>query len=225
MLGQGEISLAPGASAEHGVNLAPGATDITVYGGVSCPAVVGDACGFTPRQVGGEVGVSCPAEGAACIMSKVGADGLASVPVSEPEVYGWGAWGRYSAWGVGVQRTLEVRGGILVEPDERHFHDRLLAGADAFGIEPATTVAQNSVLASTATWSGSLLGVDLGQDMLPPVLGDAELQLNLTNLVGIARFNDLTVFVENEGAPFRQSSLEYAIDGAQETRSQMRTTS
>ncbi len=121
------------------------------------------------------------------------------------EVYGWGAWGRYSAWGVGVERTLELR-------DHRHFHDHLRAGADAFGIEPATSLAQNPVLTGTATWSGSLLGVDLGRNMLPPVFGDAELEVELESLGGTARFDDLTVFVGNKAAPFRQSSLEYTID-------------
>lgn len=125
-----------------------------------------------------------------------------------PEVYGWGAWGTYSAWGIGVQRTLQLdnSGDSFVAFDQLH------ASADAFGIAPVISLADNSVLSGTATWSGSLLGVDLGQPMLPPVFGDAELQVNLSNHAGVARFGDLTAYVENQPVPFRAPNLEYNID-------------
>ena len=53
-------------------------------------------------------------------------------------------------------------------------------------------------LQGTVTWSGSLIGVDLGQAMLPPVFGDAELRVELSTLQGTATFDDLTVYVGGE---------------------------
>ena len=144
------------------------------------------------------------------ILADIGYDVSDSTTASEPEVYGWGAWGRYSAWGAGVERTIayvgaEV-GGVV------HVHDRLDAAVDAFGVTPDTPLSQNPALRGTATWSGSLLGVDLGQAMLPPVFGTAELRMDLSNLDSTVRFDDLTVFVENEPSPFRAPNLEYAIE-------------
>ena len=48
--------------------------------------------------------------------------------------------------------------------------------------------------------------------MLPPVFGDAELEVNLPHLAGVARFGDLTTAVGNRPEPFRTSGLAYAID-------------
>lgn len=48
--------------------------------------------------------------------------------------------------------------------------------------------------------------------MLPPVFGDAELEVNLATLQGAARFSNLAVVVENVSHSFRRSSLQYAID-------------
>ena len=57
---------------------------------------------------------------------------------SEPELYGYGAWGQYSAWRAGVERNLEyvVDDGLKVMA-----RDRLRAGADAFGIAPGMRLA------------------------------------------------------------------------------------
>ena len=141
-------------------------------------------------------------------LSDIGYEILSEDTASEPELYGWGAWASYSGWGVGVERTIsyEDRENGFV-----HVRDHFRAGADAFGIPPATNLADNSALNGTATWSGSLLGVDLGQPMLPPVVGNAELLVNLSNLASVARFGDLTTYVENQPTPFRVPSLEYAV--------------
>ena len=119
-----------------------------------------------------------------------------------------GAWGTYSAWGVGVERALGVAGAA----HPARVFDRLGAHVDAFGVAPATGLAANAVPGGTATWSGSLLGVDLGQPMLPPVFGDAELAVNLSNLAGVARFGGLTTAVASRPALFRAAGLAYAID-------------
>lgn len=126
---------------------------------------------------------------------------------NEPELYGYGAWGRHSAWGAGVERTIDYQGGPMVEAT-----DTLRASADAFGTAPDMSLAEtHGSLQGGVTWSGSLIGVDLGQAMLPPVFGDAELQVELSTLQGTALFDGLTVHGGNESSPFRMSSLEYDI--------------
>ena len=64
------------------------------------------------------------------------------------------------------------------------------------------------------TWSGSLIGVDLGQAMLPPVFGAAEISVDLSSLDGTALFDDLKVYADGVSSDFRVSSREYAIDVA-----------
>ncbi len=126
---------------------------------------------------------------------------------SEPELYGYGAWGRYSAWGAGVERTIDYESGRVVTAD-----DRLRAGADAFGMTPSTDLADaHAPLQGGITWSGSLIGVDLERPMLPPVLGDAELQVELSTLQGTAMFDNLTVHIDGASSAFRSTRLEYAI--------------
>ena len=99
---------------------------------------------------------------------------------SKPELYGYGAWGRYSAWGAGVERPVQYDRGSIVG-------DMLRAGADAFGMAPSATLAEtHTPMQGGITWSGSLIGVDIGQEMLPPVFGDAELRVELSTLQGTA---------------------------------------
>lgn len=148
-----------------------------------------------------------PSEMDFALLADIGYEILDAAVASEPEVYGWGAWGRYSAWGVGVERTFDILAGAVFDT----WHDRLRVHADAFGVEPGAALAQSHILTGTVNWSGSLLGVDLGQDMLPPVFGDAELQVDLPALNGTARFDNLTVYVENQPAMFRAPDLEYVI--------------
>ena len=149
-----------------------------------------------------------PSELDFAFLADIGYEVLDEETASEAETYGWGAWGEHSAWGIGVDRRMDYAS------DDRavHVQDQLWAGADAFGIAPATALTDSTALGGTATWSGSLLGADLGRPMLPPVVGNAELQVHLSSLAGTARFDDLTVYVENRPAPFRTPSLEYVID-------------
>lgn len=138
-------------------------------------------------------------------LEDIGYEVLDPATASEPEVYGLGAWGRYSAWGAGVERTFGLEDG------GKRFHDRLRAGADAFGISPGANLADSLAPRGTATWSGSLIGVDLGQGMLPPVFGEAELEVDLSTLGGTIRFSNLTVFVGNQPGAFRSPGLEYDV--------------
>ena len=130
-----------------------------------------------------------------------------------PEVYGLGAWGRYSAWGAGVERTIRYDEEIAGNIKHVTVFDSLRAGADAFGVAPAGSFSDGhaSAMPGHATWSGSLIGVDLGSPGLPPVFGDAELSVALTSLDGTARFENLVVFVDGETGAFRAPDLEYAI--------------
>ena len=139
--------------------------------------------------------------------SDAGYNILDAETASEPELYGYGAWGQYSAWGAGVERTIEYEGGSIVSAD-----DRLRASADAFGMAPSADLAEaHAPMQGGITWSGSLIGVDLGQAMLPPVFGNAELQVELSTLQGTATFENLTVHIDGESSAFRSRRLEYAI--------------
>ena len=40
-------------------------------------------------------------------LDDIGYEILDADTASEPELYGYGAWGQYSAWGAGVERMLE----------------------------------------------------------------------------------------------------------------------
>ena len=135
-------------------------------------------------------------------LADIGYELLDAATAAEPEVYGYGAWARYSAWGAGVEREL-------VHDQDRPV-DRLRAGADAFGNAPGGPLA-SSTLEGDVTWTGSLIGVDLGSAALPPVAGDAGLRVDLASLDGRATFERLTVHAGGASRPFRAPSLEYAI--------------
>ena len=151
--------------------------------------------------------VHVPAEIDFTYLDDIGYDLLDAQTASEPELYGYGAWGRYSAWGAGVERTIEYEGGRIVEAT-----DTLQAAADAFGMAPGMSMAEaHESLQGGVAWSGSLIGVDLGQAMLPPVFGDAELQVELSTLQGTAMFDDLAVYVDGVSSAFRAPRLEHDI--------------
>ena len=143
--------------------------------------------------------LEAPSELDFALLDDLGYEILDEATASEPELYGYGAWGRYGAWGVGVERILSGSS------------DRLRAGADAFGMTPAMNLADSTVLTGEVTWIGSLLGVDIGHAALPPVFGDAELSVDLAILTGSADFDNLSVDVEGVSRAFRMSSLSYDI--------------
>ena len=43
-------------------------------------------------------------------LDDIGYEILDAATASEPELYGFGAWARYSVWGVGVERTIQYHG-------------------------------------------------------------------------------------------------------------------
>lgn len=150
-----------------------------------------------------------PSEIDFAFLSDIGYEILDAETASEPEIYGYGAWGRYSAWGVGVERTI-------VHEDDSGLtfgvRDSLRAAVDAFGMASSATLAEtHAPMQGSLTWSGSLIGVDLGRRMLPPVFGDAEIRVELSSLQGTATFSDLTVHVGGVSSAFRAPRLEYDI--------------
>lgn len=153
-----------------------------------------------------------PSELDFAFLADIGYEVLDADTASDPEIYGYGAWGRHSAWGAGVERTInhDVEGNNVVT------EDRLRAGADAFGVAPTESLsdgfAAQGALQGSVTWSGSLIGVDLGSAHLPPVFGDAEVTVDLTSLDGTANFNNLTVVNNGQAGTFRAPNLDYAIE-------------
>ena len=173
----------------------PGASGATVdYGH---PGVCSSVMAYCSRDT-----LETPGELDFAILDDLGYEILDEATAAEPELYGYGAWGRYGAWGVGVERSLSGSS------------DRLRAGADSFGMTPATSLANSTVLTvltGEVTWTGSLLGVDTGHAALPPVFGDAALQVDLADLTGTAGFSDLTVDVDGVSHAFRMSTLSYDV--------------
>lgn len=167
----------------------PGATIDWSHPGV-CDSIMA-YCSYSTTEA--------PSELDFAILADLGYKILDKETASEPELYGYGAWGRYGAWGVGVERVWSGS------------DDMLRAGADAFGMSPTTNLADSTALTGDATWTGSLLGVDVGQDALPPVFGDAELSVDLEDLTGTALFDDLSVDVDGVSSPFRMTSLSYDV--------------
>ena len=149
-----------------------------------------------------------PSELDFAFLKDIGYEVLDAETSEQPEVYGFGAWGRYSGWGTAVARTInhDVEGNDVVT------EDRLHASADVFGVAPAANLGEiRTSMQGNVSWSGSLLGVDLGRPMLPPVFGDAVLHVDLSSLRGTAVFDGLTTHVSGESSAFRSPRLEYAI--------------
>ena len=150
-------------------------------------------CGMVRSYAGGICGSSRnkyePNELDFAFMDDIGWEVLDAATARQPEVYGYGAWAEHSAWGVGVERIL---GTIPAPRNDIAHHDWLQASADAFGTAPDTLFASAFAgQTGAATWSGSLLGVGTHRAMLPPVFGNAELEIQLASLEGTARFDDL----------------------------------
>ena len=157
---------------------------------------------------GGRVRVK-PSELDVAILRDLGYDTVSAREASEPEVYGYGAWATYSVWGAGVERiiTYHESGNSL------RITDCLSGHADAFGMMPDATFADaHTGMPGSATWIGSLLGVDIGRAMLPPVFGNAAMTVDLADLDGTLAFSNLMIAVDGEVRGFRRSSLDYAIN-------------
>ena len=142
------------------------------------------------------------------ILQELGYDLLPASEASESEVYGYGAWASYSAWGAGVERIITYHG----SGDDLRITDRLSAHVDASRTMPGTSFADaHAARTGAATWTGCLLGVDVGRAMLPPVFADAAMTVDLADLDGTLAFDNLATAVGGEVHDFRQNSLNYDI--------------
>ena len=153
-----------------------------------------------------------PSEGDFAFLADIGFTVVDAKTAAETERYGHISWGEWAVWGASVGRDLK---------DNRYEtpHDFVQAHATAFGVAPEATLANNPALTGTVVWNGSLVGVDLGKNRMPPVVGKAKLSVNLATLAGTAAFSDLTIHINGNDVfaraytrPFRQSSLTYAVN-------------
>ena len=143
-----------------------------------------------------------PTELDVAYLADIGYEILDAATAARPELRGYGAWGNHSAWGASVER--------LIVHNRYQPHDQLRATADAFGSPPSRPLTESS-LSGEVTWTGSLIGVDLGSSKLPPVAGDSELRVDIATLQGTAAFSNLTVHADGRAEDFRAPSLEYQV--------------
>ena len=168
--------------------------DTSHWGYEACPSAVTHAF-CTPDDGPSALDVA--------VLEDVGYDTAAAAKADAPELYALGAWGEASGFSVEVTRTLN---------GYHDGNDRLQATATAWGIDPGPAFADAHADATgSATWEGVLLGADLGSDGLPPVTGEANVQIDLATLRGTAAFSDLQVLAEGQARAFRLPDLQYAI--------------
>lgn len=139
------------------------------------------------------------------VMRDTGMDVNDDATIATPELYGYGAWGEYSAWAAGVERRLEAHG------EHEPVEDMLRASATTFGVAPASAFDAQPAM-GTASWAGALIGVDTGGGTMAPVTGSAALTVDLATMAGSADFDELTIGRAGVNEPFRQTSLSYGID-------------
>lgn len=136
------------------------------------------------------------------VLEDLGYSLLDTAEAAEAEVYGFGTWGRYSAWGAGVERQIDHDSGA----------DHTRANADAFGSAPAMPFADTVTdVVGSASWNGHLIGVDQSSPDFAPVLGSATLRIELDAMRGEARFGGLTTVRDATPSPFRHTALSYDI--------------
>lgn len=128
------------------------------------------------------------------------------------EGYSWSAWGEWAAWGVSAWRTLafDVAGELEVT-------DELTAHVDYFGLvthEPLTERRDASAVTTDLRWEGSTLGVDVSDNRILPVTGDAALDVTLTATAvsGTATLDRLVRHENGATQDFREPSLSYPLE-------------
>ena len=146
--------------------------------------------------------------------------GLSILPRTDrPETYGLAGWMDHSAFTLSVSRELDVS---LADPPSRYFGnglpweslntvDLLWAEADAFGKRSGGSLANSFPLKGTARYAGGLIGTAVDRPGLPPVQGDANLEIGLASLTGKASFTSLQVLSGGEREIFGNGSLHYPI--------------
>lgn len=128
------------------------------------------------------------------------------------EGYSWSGWGDWAAWGVSAWRTLtfDVAGELEVT-------DELVANADYFGLvthEPLTARRADGGGSMDLRWEGSTIGVDVGDNRMLPVTGDAALDVTLTatEVTGTATLDRLVRHESGGAQAFREPTLSYPLE-------------
>ena len=139
---------------------------------------------------------------------------------TRPETYGLAGWTNHAGFTLAVSRDLSV--GLA---DPQPYYDRwgnrwmtlavvdlLQAEANAFGHRSTGDFSLSYPRAGTfgTVWyAGGLIGTALNRAWLPPVLGNANLAVNLGTLDGRASFTSLAVYTNGLAEPFAGGRLHY----------------
>ena len=142
---------------------------------------------------------------------------------TRPETYGLAGWTDHAGFTLSVSRDLQVS---LADPQP--YYDRwinrwrtmdvvdlLQAEANAFGHRSIGDLRLSYPLAGafgTVRYAGGLLGAALNRAWLPPVLGNANLAVNLGTLDGTASFTSLAVYTNGISEPFAGGRLHYPFE-------------
>lgn len=145
--------------------------------------------------------------------------GLTIRPESEqPETYGLAGWMNHSAFTLSVSRHFDVS---LAYPQPRYKNyarwqsldttDFLWADAYAIGRPSTGNLTSRFPIAGTVRYAGGLIGTAVNYRGLPPVLGDANVSLDLGTLTGMASFTSLEMTFGGERHVFAEGGLHYPI--------------
>ena len=136
-----------------------------------------------------------------------------------PETYGVVGWMDQAGFSVAVFRELEVS---LADPPPRYFNsdagwqdldtvDFVWAEVDVFGNRSTGMVADSYPLSETVRYAGGMIGVAVLYAGLPPVYGNANLEVDLESMDGKASFTSLEMTYGGERHVFGEGRLHYPI--------------
>ena len=196
-----------------------GSIDFAHLGEEACPTVVGSFAACADYQDWPATVQTVTASRLdLAYLADLGYELLDPETAAAPEVYGLGAWNDDAAWGITVARDLEANPRLSGEAPSydgwiaAFLDDRVAATADAFGTAPSQSfVDTHHDMTGEAAWTGILLGVDLADDGLAPVTGNASLTIDLATLGGHAVFDNLTVLDQGASQRFRRTDLMYEV--------------
>ena len=141
-----------------------------------------------------------------------------------PETYGFAGWTEHAAFTLSVSRNLRV---TLADPQP--YYDRtdspwywsldvtdlLEVGVEAFGYRTTGGLGTSYPLAEslgTVWYAGNLIGAAIGREGMPPVTGDASLEVDVGNLDGTASFTSLALHARGAAETFAGGVLQYPFE-------------
>ena len=140
-----------------------------------------------------------------------------------PETYGLAGWTDYSGFMLEVSRDLQIAlGHRPVRYNTRYFtnqhplivNDQFLVHVDAFGSPSVGSLALSYPTTDPSArvhYTGNLIGAAINRDGMPPVVGNALLEIDLNTEDGTARFSSLTVHANGGMREFAGGGLQYPI--------------